>query len=1021
MEIDTSDERQVEYLEIPIKSKNDLMEYRVIKLRNGLTAMLISDNENKDENDSDENNEEDNGPSVVKRVKKDELMIECCLDVGVGRFSETEIPDLSHFVEYMVSRGSEKYEHENDFIDFINEHGGCTNSVTDYEHTTFYFALGGIQKDQLLSALDRFTHFFIKPLMKKDVIKRMIETLRHELQSSLTYDIPRKNRILTSTVPVGHPVNKFSWSYTVIMSNNVDDNKIDKLYDELHKFRERHYSAHRMKLVIQASLSLNALEKYVTKFFANIPSNWLPPDDFTKFKDNIPFNTPAFQKKMYKIRSVKDINQLHITWAMPSLLHLYKSKPNNYILWIIKHKGEGSLIDYLRKKHWSFDFLRDNPEDDFEQNSLYTLFNFILDLSHEGLQHVPEVLDAIFSFINLLKREGPQKRIYDEIYKITENNFRLLGNNDYVDCLCKNMHLYPPRDYITGRYNFFEYDPEAIQKCLDYLIPETVNIMIFNKNFHRFGLNKIDLWTNTLYTDGKISQKWIERWKSIEPLPNFYLPLSNTLAASNVSLLSIPVNSKYPIKIADTHLMQIWHCQKFSWPKCYINFQFIAYPPNFQSPKIEAFIEMYCNVLKQILTVELFPSVKVEIEYDISVSETSIIIEINGFKEKLFKFLPIIASYMMYYSTIVSKHLFELVKAQQLERYYNKFMKPEKLIKSVKLWILKESIHYTHIDTYIALRDINFEEFQKFVKSFSNHLYIQCLVQGDMTKNLAIEVLQNYMEKIKCSPLILNTIFKAKITQIPLGTSYCKLKNMNKTDMNSVITNYYQAGIASIESSMLIDLIIIIMQKLLTNQLCIREQLSNKVFCDRQDHNDILGLSITVHIEAHKYTTEHVDQRIEEFLKSFSKMLQVFPQEELNIIKETLIIRKLKQCSNGFLKNEIDRNWNEIMKRQYMFDRFEKEAHAIKNIKIKELREWFRRTLNGDDFRKLSLHVVGTDPKEIEANDTAVDYNKEHFVLQYITDNQQRNETKDYHITNIEHYKAELFIYSCVEQMKNLD
>ncbi|KYM92380.1 Nardilysin [Atta colombica] len=912
--------------------------------------------------------------------------VECGLNVGVGKFSDTEIPDLSRFVEYMVSRGSEKYEHENDFIEFINEHEGCTNSITDYEHTTFYFALSGIQKDQLSSALDRFTHFFIKPLMKKDVIKRMIEALKNynrnvtascsllmchvhiDLQSSLTYDIPRKNRILCSTVPIGHPVNKFAWAYSVIMSNNVDDNKIDKLYDELHKFRERHYSAHRMKLVIQASLSLNALEKYVTKFFANIPSNWLPPDDFTKFKNNIPFNTPAFQK-VYKVRPVKDISQLHITWAMPSLLHLYKSKPNSYILWIIKHEGEGSLIDYLRKKQWSSGFLRDNLEDEFEQNSIYTLFNFILDLSHEGLQHVHEVLDAIFSFINLLKRKGPQKRIYDEIYKITENNFRLLHNNDYIDCLCKNMHLYPPRDYITGKQNFFEYDPEAIQKCLDYLVPETMNIMIFNKNFDHLGLNKVDLWTNTVYTDGKISQKSIERWKSIEPLPNFHLPLSNTFV-SNASLLSIPVMApKYPIKIADTHLMQIWHYQKFSWPKCYINFQFIAYPLEFQSPKIEALMEMYCSVFKQILRAELFPIVKAEIEYDIIVNETGIILEMNGRNEKLLKFLPIIKNYMMHYSTIVTEHLFEFVKVQQLERCYNKFMNPEKLIKSVKLWILKETIHYTHIDTYIALRDINFEEFQKFVKSFTDHLYIQCLVQGDMTKKFAIETLQSCMQKIKCSPLILNAIPKVKISRIPLGTSYCKLKNMNKTDTNSVITNYYQADIASIELSILLDLIIIIMQEPLRNQLCIQEQLTNKVFCVCRDDNGILGLSITVHIEAHKCTTEYMDQRIEEFLKSFSKMLEVFPQEELNIIKETLIIRKLKQCINGgFLKNEVDRNWSEIMKRQYMFDRSEKKTIAIKHVKIEELREWFTHTLNGNDLRKLSLHVIGTDPKEIEAN-----------------------------------------------------
>ena len=37
--------------------------------------------------------------------------VECGLDVGVGRFSDTVVPDLSLFVEYMVSRGSEKYEH----------------------------------------------------------------------------------------------------------------------------------------------------------------------------------------------------------------------------------------------------------------------------------------------------------------------------------------------------------------------------------------------------------------------------------------------------------------------------------------------------------------------------------------------------------------------------------------------------------------------------------------------------------------------------------------------------------------------------------------------------------------------------------------------------------------------------------------------------------------------------------------------------------------------------------------------
>lgn len=162
----------------------------------------------------------------------------------------------------------------------------------------------------------------------------------------------------------------------------------------------------------------------------------------------------------------------------------------------------------------------------------------------------------------------------------------------------------------------------------------------------------------------------------------------------------------------------------------------------------------------------------------------------------------------------------------------------------------------------------------------------------------------------------------------------------------------------------------IIMQEPLKNQLCFQEQLSNKIFCVRRDDNEILGFSITVHIEAHKYTTEHVDQRIEEFLKSFTNMLNVFSQEELDIVKQTLITRDLEQCTSiEFMKYEVDKNWSEITKQHYMFHRFEKKMLATMNIKINELREWFTYALNESNFRKLSLHVVGTDPKEIEARE----------------------------------------------------
>ncbi|XP_071572686.1 nardilysin [Temnothorax nylanderi] len=1054
------DERcQVEYLETPVKSENDKKEYRVIRLPNGLTALLISDVHSKtcasqdeddrdkesseDETEDEESNEEDDEEeendidddddtsdddedfSTLKRVKRDEKKAACGLCVGVGSFSDPpEVPGMAHFLEHMVFMGSEKYPQENDFDAFISKRGGFTNASTDCEHTTFYF---DIQEKHLLSALDRFAQFFIKPLMKKDAITREREAVESEFQLALPCDDNRKEQLFSSFAQTGHPANKFIWGNLVTLRDNVDD---DKLYEELHKFRERHYSAHRMKLSIQARLPLDTLEKYVTTCFADVPNNALPPDDFTKFKGGVSFDTPAF-RKMYKVKPFKDVNQLEVTWTMPSLLDLYKSKPHQYISGIIGHEGKGSLISYLRKKRWSLDMFSGNNESGFEHSSMYALLKLTIVLSYEGQQHLEEVLDAIFSYINLMKREGPQERIYDEIYKIEENNFRFADEEDpadFVEDLCESMHFYPPRDYITGNELYFEYNPEAIRKCLDYLVPENANIMIFNEDFDGVELNKVEPWFQTKYTDSEIPKEWIERWKSIEPLPDFHLPLPNTFLPSDFSLIPIPAEvPKYPVKLHKDHISEIWYRAdpKFRLPECYMNFHFVS-SLGLQSPKNTALMEMYCNVLKLLLIEELYPAIAVGFDYIISSSEKGITIKINGFNEKLPLLLMTIAKYIVDYPTLVTevqelKELFEIVKVQQLRTYYNTFVKPGKLVKDVRLWILK-LVHYTHVDTHAALRNTNFEDFQDFVKIFTDQLYIQCLVQGNMTQDAAIESVQQCIKIINCGPLLSDTIPQVKVTQIPLGTCYCKLKNINKIDANSVVTNYYQADVTSIELSVLIDLMIMIMEEPLFHRLRTQEQLGYLVFCNLLDINGILGYSITVHTQADKYTTEHVDQRIEEFLKSFNKILEDFSEEELDDVKEAL--RKLKQCADIDLEEEVSRNWTEITKWRYMFDRLEREVLAIKNITINWLREWSAmHTLNGSNFRKLSVHVVGTDPKENavkKANDTAEDNKKaQYFSLEYITDD-QRKETQDHYITDVEDYKKKLCAYPVSEGINPL-
>ncbi|EFN75482.1 Nardilysin [Harpegnathos saltator] len=150
----------------------------------------------------------------------------------------------------------------------------------------------------------------------------------------------------------------------------------------------------------------------------------------------------------------------------------------------------------------------------------------------------------------------------------------------------------------------------------------------------------------------------------------------------------------------------------------------------------------------------------------------------------------------------------------------------------------------------------------------------------------------------------------------------------------------------------------LMMEEPMFHQLRTKEQLGYDIHCKDKNTNGILGFYIRAFIRATKYTTEYVDERIEEFLKSFAETLEKTTQEELDTFKETL--KKRKHSVDVHLKQEVDRNWNEIETEYYVFDRYHRELNALQHIGVDTLRAWYAQHVqNGPNFRKLSIHVVG--------------------------------------------------------------
>lgn len=149
-----------------------------------------------------------------------------------------------------------------------------------------------------------------------------------------------------------------------------------------------------------------------------------------------------------------------------------------------------------------------------------------------------------------------------------------------------------------------------------------------------------------------------------------------------------------------------------------------------------------------------------------------------------------------------------------------------------------------------------------------------------------------------------------------------------------------------------------IIEEPLFDTLRTKEQLGYDVHCLSHDTYGIMGYSITVNTQIIKNSVTHVDNRIEIFVKRITKMLRKLTENKLNQIKLDLI--KIKQCVDIHLKEEVDRNWNEVLKEEYFFNRSKEEIKAIESIKLNDIRKWWddhNLCGNNNNCRKLCIQV----------------------------------------------------------------
>ncbi|XP_066503418.1 nardilysin b [Hoplias malabaricus] len=1005
-------ETKLEDLHI-IKSPSDPKKYRYIELNNGLRALLISDltqthcadNSEKDDgddedgdNDSEEgetdteedvnNSEQDadsqdsDGSCEMKKKKKgrSEKQSAAALCICVGSFSDPEdLPGLAHFLEHMVFMGSEKYPAENGFDAFLKNHGGSDNASTDCERTIFQF---DVQRKYFREALDRWAQFFICPLMIEDAIEREVEAVDSEYQLARPSDSHRKEMLFGSLAKPNHPMSKFCWGNAQTLKHEPKEKKINT-YERLREFWKRYYSAHYMTLTVQSRETLDTLEEWVKEIFIKVPNNGQPRPDFSNLQ--YPFDTPNFNK-LYRVVPVRKIHALTISWALPPQGKNYRVKPLHYISWLIGHEGAGSILSMLRKKCWALALFGGNSETGFDQNTTYSIFSISITLTDEGYQNFLQVVHLVFQYLKMLQKLGPQQRIYEEIQKIEANEFHYQEQTDpieFVENICENMQLFPKEHFLCGDQLMFEYNQEVISQALSLLTPQRANLLLLSPEHEGHCCLK-EKWFGTQYSMEDIPQEWSNVWAGDFPLnTDLHLPTENKFIATDFTLkMSDCPETEFPVKIFDESNGRLWFKKdtKFKIPKAYIRFNLLT-PLIQESPENLVLFDIFVNILAHNLAEPAYDADVAQLEYKLVPGDHGLVIRLKGFNHKLPLLLDLIVNYLADFTA--APDVFSMFAEQLKKTYFNILIKPERLGKDVRLQIL-EHCRWSIIQKYQAImKNLTVTDLMQFVAKFKAKMYVEGLVQGNFTSTESKEFLQCFVQKLKFQPLQSEPTVLFRVVELPQKHHLCKVQSLNKSDANSEVTVYYQSGLKNLSEHTLMELLVMHMEEPCFDFLRTKETLGYQVYPTCRNTSGVLGFSVTVETQATKFSTDFVENKIEEFLVNFGEKLTNLTDEAFQTQVTALI--KLKECEDTHLGEEVDRNWFEVVTQQYVFDRLSKEIEALKQMTKAELVSWFMEH-RGPESRKLSVHVVGfgkeekeqhghdpacLDPAEITDNNTA--------------------------------------------------
>ncbi|XP_062560794.1 insulin-degrading enzyme isoform X2 [Armigeres subalbatus] len=907
------------------KSQQDSRNYRGLQLENGLKVLLISD------------------PSTDKSA--------AALSVEVGHLSDPdEIPGLAHFCEHMLFLGTKKYLNENDYMSFLSENGGSSNAATYADTTKYYF---DVVPDKLPEALDRFSQFFIAPLFTESATEREINAVHSEHEKNLSTDVWRIRQVNKSLCDPKHPYNKFGTGSKKTLLEDPKLNNIN-IREELMKFHAKWYSANIMSLAVFGKESLDELEGMVVGMFSEIENkNVTSP----QWKD-LPFREDQLATRAM-IVPVKDSRSLTITFQTEDLERHYRAGPEHYVSHLIGHEGVGSILSELKAKGWCNNLVGGYST----VGRGFGFFEVMVDLTQDGFEHVDDIVKIIFQYINMLKKEGPKRWIFEEYCDLCEMQFRFKDKENplsLVSSVVHSMQSYPLKEVLAAPYLISEWRPDLIEDLWNKFYPKNARITVVGQKCEA-KTNCEEEWYGTKYCTEKIDASVLEEWARNDVNSNLHLPERNPFIPTNFDLMPVDADiQSTPVIIHNTPMMRVWFKQdvEFLKPKTLMSLDFCS-PIVYSDPLNCNLTHMFVQLFKDHLNEYLYAADLAGLRLIVANTTYGVSVSIGGYSHKQHILLEKVLEDM--YNFKIDEKRFDILKEQyirnlknyQADQPYQHAVYYLALLLTEQAWSKQELIDASELLTVDRLRC--------FIDELLSRMHVECFIYGNVNKEKALEISGKVEDKLKNTDA---SVLPLLARQLMLKREY-KLNNdentlfeiNNEFHKSSCAELYLQCGMQSDQSNVYVDLVTQILSEPCYNQLRTKEQLGYIVFCGSRKSNGVQGIRVIVQSANHP---AFVEERIEHFLNGMVDYLEKMTDEEFKRHKEALAAMKLEKPKR--LSTQFSRFWNEISLQQYHFNRAQVEVAFLQTLTKQQIVDYYKEyiVMGASQRRSLSIHVLST-------------------------------------------------------------